>query len=1244
MQRVAPIQVALRTAGNGNGAIGASVRMKRGLTGIFAFRVLAGMRIPPVAFPGARSLRLCLLATTWAGVAAMAAPAEIASAPLAGRSQPGGNTLFTELPAAQTGLTAINEYADPAMWVERFLEFTTGSIGTGVAIGDYDNDGRPDIYIVSKTGRDRLYRNLGGWRFEDVTSSAGLAPEEGAFSWLKSKVGATEADDVGHWKQGVAFADVDNDGWLDLYVCRFGAPNRLYMNQRNGKFREEAEARGLALVDASGMGAFCDYDRDGWLDVFVQTNLLDAAHQSGGRPDRLFHNVGGGRFVDVSATAGIAGETLAHSATWWDYDQDGWPDLYLANDFAGPDRLYRNQGNGTFRDVIHNVVPAMPYSAMGADLGDVDNDGWFDLTVADMAATTHEKDQRGMATSRELTREDSQSPELSSQVVRSTLYLNTGAGRMIEAATLAGIQATDWTWSVRFEDLDNDGWVDLHVTNGMNREYQNTDLRDRIILTESSAERLRLMRDSPPLRERNLAYRNEGGGHFIETGRAWGLDQEGISYGVAFGDLDGDGDLDLVYANHEAPPTVLRNDGQTGHRVILALRGTVSNRFGVGTVARIETAAGEQVRQLVLARGYLSSSEPVLHFGLGEETKITRLTLEWPSGHRQVFKDLAADQRYTITEPAGAAVASPPAAPPRTQFEEVGAARGLAWTVNDNFEPESQPLAPMHFDRRGPALALGDLDGDGVLDVVVGGTSRQPAAIRLGAGGFAAAAALPPAVVDNGPLLLADFNGDGRTDLFETRAGTNRPAGSAAYQPVLHLNQGNGSLVPAADAVPAMPISAGAAIAADFDHDGDLDVFVGGRVQPGRYPQEPASALLRNTGGRFEDVTETLAPALRNVGMVSSALWSDVDQDGWPDLVLALEWGGVKYFRNEGGRAFVDESARAGFAAAGPGWWTSLASADFNGDRRPDYVVGNVGLNTPYRAPALLFVGRFGSSPASQLVEAYQEGGKLYPRRTLRTLATQIPDLKRRFKKNDDYARATLAEVVGADRLAVARRYEATELRSGVFLSQPDGAFRFVPLPQPAQLAPLQGLAAGDFDGDGRADILAVQNSRAPIVSTGRFEGGLGVFLRGDGRGGFIAVPGRDSGIVAPGDLKALVVFDLDADGWPDFLASRNQGTSLAWHNAGSPAGRSFQVALRGPPGNRDAIGARVTVELADGSSQTAEVQAGSGYYSQSAATLFFGCPLTAPPRSLAVRWPDGTTSTRPLAAAPPALLVITPP
>ena len=1078
------------------------------------------------------------------------------AAPLAERSLPSGKTMFTRMPASSTGIVVPNPYDDPRMWSELYRELTFGAMGTGVAVGDFDNDGRPDVFVVSKTKTSRLFRNLGDWKFEDVTVAAGLAGAEAESGLLGGLFGGGDDDAaLKDWEQGVTWADINNDGWLDLYVCRHAAPNLLWVNQGDGTFREEGEKRGLSIVDGSGVGAFADYDRDGDLDVYVQTNMMDYAKYPDGRPDYLLRNRGDGFFADVTAAAGIAGMTSGHSATWGDYDGDGWTDLYVANDFAPPDQLYRNNGDGTFTDVINAAVPSMPFYGMGADTADVDGDGTFDIFVADMAATSHEKDQRSMAGSRVRGQKHDEASAAPPAYMRNHLLLNTGKGQFREAAHLAGLAATDWTWSIRWEDFDHDGRVDLHVTNGMNREYHGADLLERIMISENPSEPIRIMQESPPLSEANLAFRNQGDLRFEPVGAKWGLAETGVSFGAATGDFDGDGDLDLIYANYEADPTVLRNDSTNGNRLVVELRGQHSNRFGVGAIVRIWAGDQPQVRELQPTRGYLSSGEPVVHFGLGEVTTIDHLEVRWPSGAQTTMENVGVNQRLQIEEPD--LIAPDSSSQVRARFRNDAAKLNLQWPAPESAaaEESGQALLPFRFDRRGAQIAVGDYTGDGRADLVVGGTTAAPPRLLVAgaAGGFNQAevpALAYPAGVPMGPVALFDADGDGRLDLLVTATGADTLRDPAIHLPRLFLNR-QGFAAASAGALPSQPIRAGAVAVTDFDRDGDQDIFIGARLQPGEYPRSPQSQLLRNDGGRFTAVAAELGVA--DVGMVTAAHWTDTDGDGWDDLVVTNDWGGVRLLHNNQGRGFQEVTAESGFASAGKGWWRSLAVADFNADGRPDFVVGNVGLNTPYQAtvdaPVEIYLGNFNGRRrgTSTLIEAYYEDGRLLPRRERKDLAREIRALGRKYRRTIDYAAADLPAMVGAENLDSAYRVSADQLQSGVVLSQPDGAWAFRPFPRIAQIAPAQVTLVFDFDDDGHADVLLLQNDHSPIELVGRFSGGLGQLLRGDGAGNFEPVGPEEGALQISGAVADAVLIDVDEDGDGDeeVFLTRVQGTSM---------------------------------------------------------------------------------------------------
>jgi hypothetical protein len=1139
---------------------------------------------------------------------------------------------FTTMDPLDTGLVAPNPYADPAMWREKYPEFAFGSLGTGIAIGDYDADGRPDVFVVSKDGASRLFRNLGKWKFQDVTDSAGLMIPAGA------------------WTQGATFTDVNNDGRLDLYLCRHKAPNLLFVNRGDGTFEERAAAAGLAITDASVMATFFDYDRDGWLDVYLQTNLSDSVAAPQGQRDYLFRNDGQGAFRNSTDPMRVFGHTQGHAATPWDFDRDSWPDLYVSNDFLTPDQLYHNWAGKVLGETIDAVVPYFPHFAMGADLGDVNNDGILDLFVADMLPTDRDQNVRGMLNLQATMARDIP-VGAAAQYMRNMLYIGTGTNRHVEAGFLSGLAASGWTWSVRFEDLDEDGRVDLHVTNGMVRDFLDNDLISKMANLPFE-QRRRLVMAAPELREPNRAYRNQGNLRFDEVGADWGLSHAGISFGSATGDLDGDGDLDLVFANYQGNPTALRNNSHEHHRVVFALRGSHSNRLGIGALVRVESAGRIQVRQLSLARGYASSSEPVAHFGLGNVATIDRVTITWPNGAVQNFHDLPADRRYSVVEPQKADDPSA-AESSKAQFVEAGSRLGLPLTDSAESEAHefvSQPLLPFRKQGAGPGLALGDLNGDGLDDLIVGGLAGIPMRMfAQTAGGLQTPVALASRdheVADAAPLIL-DLNRDAIPDLFLAKSGVNLPAGSPRFQPELYLGTAAGSFTPAPNLLPKIPISAGPVVAADWNRDGWIDLFIGGRVTPGTYPTAPRSALLTSRAGHFENTTASDAPGLEDAGLANAALWSDADGDGWVDLLVCYEWGLVRCWRNEAGRSLKEATHELGFAGAGTGLWQSITPADFNGDGRMDYAVGNLGLNTRYHAspdaPMVLLRTPLTAQGASQIVEAETLGGRLVPVRGRNQLAAVMPELPRRFSTYRSYAAATLDDILGPARMAAADVYRVTELRSGIFLSGPDG-FRFKALPADAQLAPVFGMASGDFDGDGHADLYAVQNWFAPHPETGRFSGGVSTLVRGDGRGGFSSVPAGTTGLLVPGDAKALVTFDQNRDGWPDFLISRRGSPHLLFLNQGVPGLRCLAVRLAGGAHPAATASARITTTTAGGVRRIGDIAVGGGYLSQSVPEFYVPWRREDLPLTIQVTWADGQSTTQTWSEDATRLVITAPP
>lgn len=1162
---------------------------------------------------------------------------------------------FAKLTGEETGLYFVNE-----LQLKNRRKYLLN--GAGLATGDFDNDGLVDVYAISQDGANRLFRQTSPWHFEDVTLTAGDLTG-GIFKGT-----------------GAAFVDVNNDGWLDLYACNIDGPNQLYINQRNGGFLEEAEARGVQFPGATTMCSFADYDRDGDLDLYLVNNrilslaeekpnvklrriggslvvppefadqvfLIDGRVAEAGQKDCLYRNDGKGNFVDVTDAAGIAGFDMGLSATWWDYDGDGWMDIYVANDLKSPDHLYQNQKDGTFLDVVSQTATHTPWFSMGADAADINNDGMMDFLVADMSSTTHYKQKTTMG-------EMGNSAWFLTtgkprQFMRNTLLVNAGGDRFQEAANLAGLDSTDWTWSVKFGDLDSDGLVDLFVTNGVGRPLNDSDAEmeyQKLLATgDTVAARFKFFE---PRKERNLAFQNAGELAFENRSQAWGIDHLGVSQGASLVDLDRDGDLDLLVNNMNEPLGIYRNEITAAQNLIVKLQGTTSNRFGLDAKVTVGLGDAELVRYLTSARGFMSADDPVLHFGLGEHANIDFVMVDWPSGIRQRFEGIAPNQLLTITEGAEGQVMPSEAIAETALFSDASkCGLKIRHQEREYDDFKIQPLLPNKLSQLGPGIAWGDVNHDGREDCFIGGAAGSTSKLLLqtSPGQFQLALAFQESrrYEDMGAVFF-DVDQDGDLDLYVASGGYEHEPNSPDLRDRLYLNDGGGgfALAPAGQ-VPDLQVPGSSVSAADFDRDGDLDLFVGTRFKAHQWPLAASSRLLRNDNGTLVDASSELAKPLDEIGLVTSSIWSDVDQDGWIDLLLTLEWGPVKVLKNEMG-VLVDATAESRIADKF-GWWNSIAGGDIDNDGDVDFVALNFGLNTKYHAdkehPVALYAGDFDKNGSLDLVEAEYEGDVCYPIRGRSCSSQAMPFLKDKFPTFHEFALADVIQVYSASSLDASSKFSANELQSVVLINDGSGSFDVKPLPRWVQVSPGFGAVLQDFNADGNLDVCIAQNFMQPQPETGQMDGGLGILLLGDGSGQFRRLTPKDSGISVPGQGMALTVTDWNDDAAPDLLMSVNDEVSRAWINQAltNPTTQRFRLQLQADAGNQSAVGSRVTVFRKD-QQQVHEITAGSGYLSQSTTQLFLVNDLNNPITSVRVNWPDGTESNYPLVDNLPTCWVI---
>ena len=1055
-------------------------------------------------------------------------------------SEIGTTPIFKKLSPSTTGISFANTLTENDSL--NYFTYAYIYMGGGVSAGDINNDGLTDLFFTGNMVPNKLYLNKGNLEFEDITESSGMAGDN-------------------RWYTGTTMVDVNNDGYLDFY-CSVGGKfstkeNQLFINNGDNTFSDKAKEYGINDASNSVQATFFDYDLDGDLDLYVANypptpfnapNYYYRFKQVGPQPqetDHLFKREGD-RFIDVTEEAGLKTFGLSLSATAADLNKDGWPDLYVSNDFSTPDYLFMNNKDGTFSEVVRQSTKNTSFYGMGVDIADFNNDALPDILQVDMTAQINRRAKANMA---------SMNPDLfwstvnagfHYQYMQNSLQMNNGnlldsLPDFSNVSRIAGVSSTDWSWGPLFADLDNDGWKDIFISNGTRREINNRDffieIEKKGIHKDSTLQKTLQI---PSEKIDNYALKNNGDLTFTRMNKEWGIEHKGFSNGSLYVDLDNDGDLEIVTNNIDDVATIFENTGSNkSHFLTLQFNGPEENKNGLGTKVLLHSKGQSQYQELTLTRGFQSSVAPRMHFGLGQVPTIDSIEITWPDRKTQLIKNISANALLTIDYNEAIELSNHR----EETIPKLFATQKDSTTVVAHFYRENlyddfvkEILLPHQTSMFGPAIAVGDLDGNGMEDFVVGGAHRALTSIYMQyTSGFVlsnTAVFEEDKISEDLGIHIFDADGDGDNDIYIASGGNEFRPNSKALQDRLYMNDGKGNFSKNTDALPAILASGGRVSSYDYDKDGDLDLLVTGRLVPGHYPQPADSYLLenitQNSEVRFVDASPKIAPFLKKLGMVTDTSWMDIDQDGWTDLILTGEWMPITVLKNDSGY-FSDVTAEVGLENS-RGWWFSIESGDFDNDGDMDFIAGNLGLNYKYKATQEetfdIYFNDFDNNSTGDIVLSYYNEGEKFPLRGRECSSQQIPMIKEKFKDYESFSQATLEDVYSEKTLENSLHYQVNSFAS-VYLENKDGKFKSHPLPNHAQLSAINQIIIEDFNEDGHLDALIAGNLYASEVETPKNDASNGLLLSGDGQGNFMPILAKKSGFYAPGDVKDMAKISI---------------------------------------------------------------------------------------------------------------------